>query len=301
MSKQVVMAYIGLIVANICWGTGAAVSKVTLTTLPAPLLSALQIGIATAVLLIIQRRGNYPAILASDRWPMVWLSVVMNVAGFLFGYVGIALSQASDISLLVIGEVIFTALLAHWMLREHINRLRWMSLIIGSIGAIILIVGAIGRNSQSAPNRILGDLLFLVDMACCAYYTVQGGVFLQRNHTVSMMTFVNAASLVFWVPVLVWYIASGQFPVLTSASIIGLLYMALVMGVACVFLSFYAVKIIGATATTVGLFIQPLVGAVVGVFVIGDAITTSLITGAIVVLLAISLSVVSSRQSEVPA
>jgi drug/metabolite transporter (DMT)-like permease len=85
MSKQVVMAYIGLIVANICWGTGAAVSKVTLTTLPAPLLSALQIGIATAVLLIIQRRGNYPAILASDRWPMVWLSVVMNVAGFLFG------------------------------------------------------------------------------------------------------------------------------------------------------------------------------------------------------------------------
>jgi len=37
------------------------------------------------------------------------------------------------------------------------------------------------------------------------------------------------------------------------------------------------------------------------VFVIGDAITTSLITGAIVVLLAISLSVVSSRQSEVPA
>jgi len=74
-----------------------------------------------------------------------------------------------------------------------------------------------------------------------------------------------------------------------------------VMGVACVFLSFYAVKIIGATATTVGLFIQPLVGAVVGVFVIGDAITTSLITGAIVVLLAISLSVVSSRQSEVPA
>jgi len=301
MSRQATLAYIGLIVANICWGTGAAISKATLTTLPAPLLSALQICIASLVLLIIQRRGNYPAILVGDRWPMVGLSVVMNVAGFLFGYVGIALSQASDISLLVIGEVIFTALLAHWMLREHINRLRWVSLIVGTLGAVVLIVGAIGHNSQSAPNRILGDVLFLADMACCAYYTVRGGEFLQRNHTVSMMTFVNVASLVFWVPVLVWYVWSGQFPVLTSASIIGLLYMALGAGVACVFLSFYAVKIIGATATTVGLFIQPLVGAVVGVFVVGDTITASLVSGAIIVMIAISLSVVASRQSEVPA
>jgi drug/metabolite transporter (DMT)-like permease len=116
-----------------------------------------------------------------------------------------------------------------------------------------------------------------------------------------MMTFVNVASLVFWVPILAWYVWSGQFPVLTSASIIGLLYMALGAGVACVFLSFYAVKIIGATATTVGLFIQPLVGAVVGVFVMDDAITASLVSGAIIVMIAISLSVVASRQSEVPA
>ena len=289
MTKQT-WAYLGLLVANIAWGAGASVSKATMAVFPPALLSALQIAIASVVLLVIQWRGKHPAILPQDRWPMAGLSVVMNVAGFILGYVGIALSLASDISLLVIGEVIFTAFLARWLLREHIDRARWLSIIVGGIGAVILITGSLGHNTATAPNRVLGDVLFLLDLVCCAYYTVRGGVFLARNDTVSMMTYVNVVSMFFWGPVLVYYIASGQFPTVTTASLIGLLYQALVTSVICIFLSFYAVKVIGATATTIVLFVQPLVGALVGVLVLGDPVTLSRIIGAVFVFGSIGVS-----------
>jgi drug/metabolite transporter (DMT)-like permease len=289
MTKQT-WAYLGLLVANIAWGAGASVSKATMAVFPPALLSALQIAIASVVLLVIQWRGKYPAILPQDRWPMAGLSVVMNVAGFILGYVGIALSLASDISLLVIGEVIFTAFLARWLLREHIDKARWLSIFVGGVGAVILITGSLGHNTATAPNRVLGGVLFLLDLLCCAYYTVRGGVFLARNNTVSMMTYVNVVSMFFWGPVLVYYIASGQFPVVTTASVIGLLYQALVTSVLCIFLSFYAVKIIGATATTIVLFVQPLVGALVGVLVLGDPVTLSRIIGAVFVFGSIGIS-----------
>ncbi|MFN7472511.1 MAG: DMT family transporter, partial [Roseiflexaceae bacterium] len=229
------LAYIGLIVANIAWGAGASVSKVTLEVFPPVLLSALQIVVASAVLFVIQWRGGYPPILSQDRWPMIGLSMVMNVGGFILGYVGIALSLASDISLLVIGEVLFTALLARWLLREHIDRARWLSLAVGAVGAVILITGAIGNTTAAAPNRVLGGILFLLNLLCCAYYTVRGGVFLARNDTVSMMTYVNLASLVVWAPILLYYMVTGQFPTVTTASVIGLLYQSLVTSVLCIF------------------------------------------------------------------
>ena len=289
MTKQT-WAYFGLLVANIAWGAGASVSKATMAVFPPALLSALQIAIASVVMLAIQWRGKYPAIQPQDRWPMAGLSVVMNVAGFILGYVGIALSLASDISLLVIGEVIFTAFLARWLLREQIHRARWISIAIGAVGAVILITGSVGHNTTSAPNRVLGDILFLLDLLCCAYYTVRGGVFLARNNTVSMMTYVNVVSMIFWGPVLIYYIVSGQFPAVTTASILGLLYQTLVTSVLCIFLSFYAVKVIGATATTIVLFVQPLVGAFIGVLILGDPITSSRIVGALFVFGSICLS-----------
>lgn len=294
MKRQTVFAYAGLLFANICWGAGATVAKVTIQTFPPLLLSALQMLIATIILVIIQWRGGYPTIRPADRWPMAGLGIVMNVAGFIFGYIGIAWSLPSDISLLVIGEVIFTAILAYWLLKEHIVQARWVSLLVGTIGVVILLQNSHGNNTASAPNRLMGDLLFLADMLCCAYYTVQGGVFLTRNHTVSLMTYVNAVSLVFWGPVLIWYIASGQFPVVSTASIIGLVYLAVITSVVCIFLSFYAVTVIGATATTIVLFVQPLVGMLLGFFVMDDPITTVLLVGAVCVFASIALSMRAS-------
>jgi drug/metabolite transporter (DMT)-like permease len=83
---------------------------------------------------------------------------------------------------------------------------------------------------------------------------------------------------------------TGQFPTVTTASVIGLLYQSLVTSVLCIFLSFYAVKVIGATATTIVLFVQPLFGALIGVTMLGDPITSSGIIGAVCVFGSIAMS-----------
>jgi hypothetical protein len=83
------------------------------------------------------------------------------VASYMLGYSGIKLTTSSDASLLIIGEVVFTAILAYVLVGEKF---------IANAGhrhdyrhhlAVILISGSANQNTEAAPNRFLGDVLFL--------------------------------------------------------------------------------------------------------------------------------------------
>lgn len=283
-------AIAGMILACILWGSSHAIAKAALDTVPPFLLGALRISMTIPVLSLIFWGTNRQAVAPSDRWPMARLSMIGVVASFVFGYSGINLTLSSDASLLIIGEVIFTAVLAAFLLHERIERNRLIGVIVGTIGAVILIAGSAGANSEAAPNRLLGNLLFLACLACESYYTVRGGVFLKRNDAISMMLIVNATSLIVWIPIIAWYVASGQFPVFDSITWLSTIYLALVPSVLCYFLWFNAIQHVGATVAAVALLFQPVVGALLGITLMGDPITWPFIIGGALVIGALVLT-----------
>jgi drug/metabolite transporter (DMT)-like permease len=228
---------------------------------------------------------------------MARLSMIGVVASFVFGYSGINLTLSSDASLLIIGEVIFTAILAYFLLHERIERNRLIGIIVGAVGAIILIGGTAGANTEAAPNRLLGNLLFLVCLACESYYTVRGGVFLKRNDSISMMLIVNGASMIVWVPIIVWYVANGQFPVFDNATLLSTLYLALVPSVLCYFLWFNAVQHVGATVAAVALLFQPVVGALLGISLLGDPVTVPFIIGGVLIIGALVITSLPQKRA----
>jgi len=284
------LAFAGMIIACILWGSSHAIAKAALETVPPFLLGALRISITVPVLSLIFLLTKRQAVAASDRWPMARLSMIGVVASFVFGYSGINLTLSSDASLLIIGEVIFTAILAYYLLHERIERNRLIGIVIGTVGAIILIGGTASENTAAAPNRLLGNLLFLVCLACESYYTVRGGLFLKRNDSISMMLLVNGISMIVWVPIIVWYIASGQFPQFDNATLLSTLYLALVPSVLCYFLWFHAVQHVGATVAGVALLFQPVVGAILGITMLGDPITWPLVSGGVLVISALVIT-----------
>jgi drug/metabolite transporter (DMT)-like permease len=217
------------------------------------------------------------------------------VASFVLAYTGIKLTLSSDSSLLIVGEVIFTAVFAYLLLRERITRNRMIGLIVGTAGAIILITGAAGNNTETAPNRLLGNILVLGCLACESYYTVRGAAFLERNDSISMLAWVNTASLIVWVPVLGYYAYTGELAQVSPSAWGASVYMALVTSILCYFLWFTGVRIVGATVAAVALLFQPVVGAVVGIQVMGDPITLTFIVGGVLVIGALLISGIPER------
>lgn len=300
--KRSTLAILGMILACVLWGSSHAIAKTALNEAPPFLLAALRLCIAAPLLLLIQVTTRRPAINTQDRWPLVRLSMIGIVASFILAYTGIRLTLSSDSSLLIVGEVIFTAIFAYVLLRERITRNRMIGLVVGSIGAIILITGAAGNNTETAPNRLLGNILVLGCLACESYYTVRGAAYLERNDSISMLAWVNTASLVVWVPVLGYYAYTGALAALSSSAWAASIYMAIVTSIICYFLWFTGVRIVGATVAAVALLFQPVVGAIVGIQVMGDPITMTFIIGGILVVGALLISGIPERNpvSEAP-
>ena len=290
------LAMLGMIVACILWGSSHAVAKTALNEAPPFLLAALRLCIAAPILILIQVSTRRPAIHTQDRWPLVRLSMIGIVASFILAYTGIRLTLSSDSSLLIVGEVIFTAIFAYCLLRERITRNRLIGLLVGTAGVVILITGAAGQNTESAPNRLLGNILVLGCLACESYYTVRGAAYLERNNSISMLAWVNTASLVVWIPVLAYYGYTGELAQLSASAWGASVYMAVVTSVVCYFLWFNGVRIVGATVAAVALLFQPVVGALVGIQVMGDPVTLTFIIGGILVVGALLISGISERK-----
>ncbi|MBM4414446.1 MAG: DMT family transporter [Chloroflexi bacterium] len=297
--KSTTWAIAGMILACILWGSSHAIAKAALDTVPPFLLGALRISITIPVLTLIFFLTKRQPVAQSDRWPMARLSMIGVVASFVFGYSGISLTLSSDAALLIIGEVIFTAILAYFLLHERIERNRLIGIIVGAVGAVVLIGGTAGANTEAAPNRLLGNLLFLACLACESFYTVRGGVFLKRNDSISMMLIVNGTSMIVWIPIIIWYVVNGQFPVFDNITLLSTIYLALVPSVLCYFLWFNAVQHVGATVSAVALLFQPMVGALLGISLMGDPVTLPFIIGGLLIICALVITSLPKKQAVV--
>lgn len=286
---------LGMILACVLWGSSHAVVKTAAIDTPPLLLAALRIAIAAPLLVAMQFLTRRSAIRREDRIPLVRLSMFGIVASYLFFYTGIRYTLASDTSLLIVGEVIFTAIFAYFLVRERITRNRFIGLVVGTIGAVVLITGAAGHNTETASNRLLGDVLVLACLACESYYTVRGAAYLERNDAISLLAWVNSASLVVWIPFIIYYASTGALAAMTTDAWLATIYMSTITSVLCYFLWFRGVQAVGATVAAVALLFQPVVGATVGITVMGDPVTLPFIIGGVCIIGALAISSIPQK------
>lgn len=297
------VAVVILVGINILWGSTYAVTKVALLEIPPPLLGAMRWITATVVLwgihlwLVRQRatgaQAAAPAVSNADRLRLFGLGTLGIGVAYVIGYVGISLTTATDASLMIIGEVIFTALFAAWLLHEPLSQGKVVGMGLGAVGVAILVLGHVtGENGGDQGGwRALGDLMLLVTLALQALYTVLGTNLARKYPPMSVLTYVCTGSLLIWAPVLLWYVLNDALPsTLSVQAISGVLYLALIAAVFCNFVWFSIASRIGAGLSALSLFAQPLVGSFIGLVFLQEPLTLTLLIGAVLIFVALYLT-----------
>src|SRR5262249_23252494 len=304
MSRKV--AVFLLVFANILWGSSYVVAKVALEEVPPPLLGALRIILASALLwpiLIWRVRAGAPRgwrliepMASGDGLRLAALGLLGVGASYLLDYWGISLSTATDASLMIIGEVIFTALLAAVLAGERVGYRKRLGIVVGIAGVLILVLGnAPAEGSQGGWARAFGDALILACLLCESTYTVLGASLARKYQPLTVLTLANSGSLLIWLPILTWYIAMGRFPSLSLGAIAGVVYLAGVTSALCYLIWFSVLRIAASSVAAVSLFVQPLVGSLLGLALLGDPLTAALLAGAGLIFSALYLMSVPRR------
>lgn len=270
-----------LVAGNIIFAGAYVAGKFALTTVSPITLNALRFALAAVIVApVVIRQRHQLRMGRRDALTFVAVALLSFVLNKYFEYVGVNLSTASDSALLISGEGIFTAAAAWIFLRERATWRHCAALALGTFGVYLIIERGLAPHIDpgGGAQRILGDGFFLLSLAFEAVASIISKRLAGRFTPLFVMAATVVGSLAVWLPAGAVDIALHGLR-LTPLSAGGIIYQAAFVTAIGYFCWFGGLQAVAGSAAAASLFIQPLVGTLLAVVILHDALSLFTLVG----------------------
>jgi drug/metabolite transporter (DMT)-like permease len=285
-------AYLALVLIVILWGTYPVTAKLALTDFPPVFLAALRATVAAVFLAALLYRAGADSVRTVGT-DMVRAFVVLGLVGIAvstnLSYVALYFSTASSVVLLQAAGPVMVALAARAYLGERLATRQWAGVAVSSLGVILVITQ--GQLTALRPEDLRpGDLVNLVGLAGWSLFTVYG----KRVLAVSSPLLATAGAYVVGAAVLLptALVVSPFFPAPRLGAGLAwtiVFYQALVGAVAHLWW-YKAVEVVGASRSAIFMNLQPVVGLVLAMGLLGEQLGVWELVGGALVLGGVALT-----------
>jgi drug/metabolite transporter (DMT)-like permease len=292
MLSRPAITWLILILANVLWATSYVAAKFALMGTSLMLMLALRMCISGLVLLpflFIKRHSLH--LTWRDLPQLGLLSLIGFVVNKVFEYGGLSLTTASDVALLITGESIFTSALSWIVLRERVQMRSIGALLLGFFGVYLIVERSLLPDIPAGGGafRIAGDLLVIGALLIEAFYTIRGKALLVKHSPLLVTSASIVGSTVFWLPVAGWEMVTTGWQMPSLGAWISILWLAVGCTVLAYLAWFQGLTRVNASVAASTLFIQPLLGPILGVILLKEELTTYTILGGILIIISVYL------------
>lgn len=274
------------VAANVLGGATYFATKKALVGIPPVTLSLVRTVVALAILFPLAGRTALLA-LARAGGRTRWQLLAMGVLGYAFpltlGNLGVERSTATSGALLIGTEPLATVLLAALFLGETVTRARGIAIVLGLLGATLIVTNGIPFVTWSAAPHLVGDLLLVAHGAAWAIWSIAGKPLLGRHPALA----VSCLALAVAVPALLPGVALEWSDLRFDAGVFGPLAWAVALGALVSALGTVlwnaALRRMEASQIAGFIFLQPVVGAVLGIVLLAERPTGWAIAGGVLV------------------
>lgn len=292
--QQSIRGCCALAAAASIWGGMYVVSKYTLDFIPPFTLLWLRYVSALLVLYPLAARLRKKPFTRADQMAFISIGFVGNFVSVGLQFVGTRLSSAHNGAILTSASPAFILIFAWLMLGERLTARKLLSVILASIGVIIVVGWDSG--SSGGWQSLVGNLALIGAAITWALLSV-----LARKFSATLPPLVITTGAIFWAilmttPVMVieWRflpVTGLTNPVLWAA----VLYLGIVSTAGAFYLWNKGMSMVEAGTGSVFFFLQPVVGAFLGWLVLGELLSSSFFGGGAVILLAVLIASWRSR------
>jgi drug/metabolite transporter (DMT)-like permease len=280
---------LGLVfIVIIFWSLNYPVVKLALPYLPAPALASMRVVVAAATMLAIgvawrAKQGSSAPAAKIDRadWPRLAVMGLFGVAGnqMLFT-IGLGYTSVGHSALIVGGGPITVLLLARLMRLEllTISKLAGMLLCFSGVGLL-----ALEKGIDLHSGTFRGDLITWAGSFSFSLYTVLGKRLSARYDSLTMNVPTYIAGGLVALPVALWQGGRMHWQIAWQGWA-AILYMAIFSSVLAYLVYFWALRHMAASRLAAFLYIQPVLGTLLGVVVLHEPLTGHLLGAAALVL-----------------
>jgi drug/metabolite transporter (DMT)-like permease len=273
---------ISLLLLNLVWGSFYVANKFSLTTL-SPIFVGTSVRFLAMVLLtiFILIKGDFKNLFGVK--PVIHKLILIGILGFsldITAFLGLQLSTASNASILLKADVLFTNLISVFILKQKFTRKDWLLTAVILLGTFMVIDVDF---TQFKLNGI-GDFLFIASAFCVALNgfvikSVQSDKRVNVKDTTVAFYNNTITFLIFFVLFLVF---ENKVPLEKIKSnnmvIYAILYTGLMQTTIYV-LYYYNLRILPVWIVRIMLLLMPIVASIISFFVLGETLGLLQIVG----------------------
>lgn len=287
------LGFVAGILAAAIWGGMYVVTDIVLEVVPPFSLLTLRLLLGWLTLWpFVMRSGGIR--FSKQQWGQV-LGVGFTGYGISLGFqfVGTKLSTAANGALVTSTTPAFVLIFAGLLLKEKITVQRLLALALATVGVIIVVDP---RNARLLPALFLGNLSLVGAALTWALYSV-----LVRKITrglpvlaVSLVCFLGGLPLT--VPAAAFELVYSGIGEVTAGTVLGILYVGLVSTGLAMYLWNLAFARLEASVASLTFFAQPVVGAGLGVLILGEKLTPHFLIGGVMITLGLVFASIREPQ-----
>jgi len=198
---------------------------------------------------------------------------------------GTQYSLASNAAILTLSLPVITALFAFLVLKEKMNKIRWISFIIAIIGVVLCSAGDI-RQMDFSSKYAVGNLMIFFAILGNSYYNVGIKKIAKRYTEMELVFFTYVIMVILLTPLVLYYEPDvfARISSFTQQTWIGLSLLTIFHNFLSMVLFFKALKVLDAIQVALSNYLITLIGLPVAAIWLGEKLNTSAIIGGILVL-----------------
>ncbi len=268
-----------LMTAAAIWGGMYVVSAAVLVIIPPWILLELRFLLGFWALAI--------PLFWQKTWRVQWRHIpLLALVGFIgytcsigLQFIGTAISGATYGSLITSSAPLLIVLFAAIILREHLTVKNSLGMLVAAAGVVIIIgLPAIHSHTQ---NSAMGDMILFAAAVTWALYTVLSRFLTQRYSSLTVAGWSSLFGAVFTLPIAIWqYSVTPIVLTFSPALIAGIVYLGVISTAVAFYLWNKGFEYVSASSGSLYLFVQPIVGGVLGAMLLRERLTPEYFTGA---------------------
>lgn len=283
--------YFALFIAHLIWGVNFVVAKVTLQEFPPMSLAFLRFAFASLLLApffyaFTQKSAHRKVKFDKKDLPkLVAIGVLIITLNISFFFEGIKRTTVVDASILALAVPMLSVLMGWWFLKERIFLINLAGIVLGFLGAFIIIGGQQIVSGNLSPERLMGNILIILAAVSWVAGAIIAKNILKKYPSLVLTAIVFlVGTITFFIPALMEYIKDPSWPYqVTTLGVFGLIYMTLLSSISAYFLFEW-----GLSKTSVGTadlfqYIEPFIATSLAVIILGETISTYFYIGALLI------------------
>ena len=296
-TKNRTLGFAACALAGSLWGCGFFFGKIALAEMNVGAMVLYRFLFATLALapLLLTHR---PRFTRSD-WGLLLLASFLGIPlQFLTQFSGLALTTVSHASLMVGTLPVLLAVAATLFAHERMDRTGWFALVISTVGAVLIALGARHATGANRPT-LAGDMFVVLSLVVALAWILLNKRLMQRHSAVTVTAYgiaVGTAMLLVCVPLLYRH-PFGPSPIsaISLRAWLALAASGLLCTASTTLLWNWGLTQIPASQAGVLLNMEPLIGSLLGVFLLHESLGPSARAGGALILAAAVMITTSSR------